>query len=81
MELPEYICHKIVRAAKITRIKQYEDGSWSLIFDDIGVIQDLPKGWISRFKPETGGYYVVYADGYTSFSPAKAFEEGYIKKE
>lgn len=24
-----------------------------------------------------GGYYVVYDDGYTSWSPAKAFEEGY----
>ena len=24
-----------------------------------------------------GGYYVVYDDGYKSFSPAKAFEDGY----
>lgn len=26
-----------------------------------------------------GGYYVVYEDGYKSFSPAKAFEEGYTR--
>lgn len=25
------------------------------------------------------GYYVVYDDGYKSWSPAKAFEEGYTK--
>lgn len=25
------------------------------------------------------GYYVVYTDGYVSWSPAKAFEEGYTK--
>ena len=29
--------------------------------------------------PRVGGYYVVYADGYKSFSPATAFEEGYTK--
>jgi hypothetical protein len=36
------------------------------------------KHW--RFTPRrqiVGGYYVVYSDGYKSFSPAKAFEEGY----
>ena len=26
-----------------------------------------------------GGYYVLYADGYKSWSPAKAFEEGYTE--
>ena len=33
--------------------------------------------FISKHKPEVGGYFVVYNDGYESFSPAKAFEEGY----
>ncbi len=28
-------------------------------------------------KDIVGGYYVVYEDNYESFSPAKAFEEGY----
>jgi len=32
-----------------------------------------------KHKPEVGGYYVVYADGYKSFSPAQAFEEGYTR--
>ncbi|MCX6845050.1 MAG: hypothetical protein NTU84_00535 [Verrucomicrobia bacterium] len=33
--------------------------------------------YVHKHKPEVGGYYVVYADGYKSYSPAKAFEEGY----
>ena len=32
---------------------------------------------MEKHKPHAGGYYVVYDDGYKSFSPAKAFEEGY----
>jgi hypothetical protein len=35
--------------------------------------------YLSKHKPEVGGYYVLYRDGYKSFSPAKAFEEGYGK--
>ena len=30
-------------------------------------------------EPLVGGYYVRYADGYESWSPAKAFEEGYTQ--
>ncbi|TAL13934.1 hypothetical protein EPN95_04575 [Patescibacteria group bacterium] len=33
--------------------------------------------YVHKHRPEVGGYYVVYADGYQSFSPAKAFEDGY----
>lgn len=35
--------------------------------------------WYRKHNPDAGGYYVVYDDGYTSFSPAKAFEEGYTR--
>lgn len=35
------------------------------------------ESYMRKHKPEVGGYYVVYADGYKSFSPAQAFEEGY----
>lgn len=35
--------------------------------------------YLRKHKPEVGGYYVVYEDGYKSFSPAKAFEEGYTR--
>ena len=33
--------------------------------------------YVRKHNPQIGGYYVVYEDGYKSFSPAKAFEEGY----
>lgn len=32
-----------------------------------------------KHDPEPGGYYVRYKDGYESFSPSKAFEEGYTR--
>ncbi len=41
----------------------------------------VPGDFIQKHKPVVGGYYVVYEDGYKSFSPAKAFEEGYTRIE
>jgi hypothetical protein len=35
--------------------------------------------FMAKHKPQPGGYFVVYADGYQSFSPAQAFEEGYTR--
>ena len=39
----------------------------------------VDRTYVEKHKPEAGGYYVVYADGYKSFSPAAAFEEGYTR--
>lgn len=35
--------------------------------------------YVRKHGPKPGGYYVLYEDGYESYSPAKAFEEGYAK--
>lgn len=35
--------------------------------------------WLSKHAPEAGGYLVFYEDGYRSYSPAKAFEDGYTR--
>ncbi len=85
-ELPRYKCHKIVRALKIAYIVRDNeddpnaetDGSAMLIPASDGYAP-FPVGseYIRKHNPEKGGYYVVYKDGYTSYSPAKAFEEGY----
>jgi hypothetical protein len=32
-----------------------------------------------KHAPCVGGYLVYYKDGYTSFSPAEAFEDGYTR--
>jgi len=88
MPMPRYRCHKEVMALKIAGIITYptiqpaqeDDGSRLLTIADLGfepVRVDFE--YMCRHRPEVGGYYVVYADGYKSFSPAKAFEEGYTK--
>lgn len=37
----------------------------------------VPKEYLERNNPKAGGYYVLYEDGYESYSPAKQFEDGY----
>jgi hypothetical protein len=39
----------------------------------------VDQEYMAKHKPEVGGYFVQYDDGYKSFSPAKAFEEGYTR--
>lgn len=65
-----YHSHKRVRAATITRIYSescvHADPGASFTFDPAG-----------KPKPEVGWYIVCYEDGYVSFSPPGAFEDGY----
>jgi len=85
--LPRYQCHKIVRAAKITRIAEEQVmPSWLLFFDDLpplspgAILQaNVSLAWFQKHEPKVGGYYVLYDDGYESFSPAEAFEAGYSR--
>jgi transcriptional regulator of nitric oxide reductase len=37
---------------------------------------DMPAPWMERFKPEVGGYLVIYGDGYHSFSPGALVRGG-----
>jgi hypothetical protein len=39
----------------------------------------VKRTYIDKHNPQPGGYYVVYDDGYESFSPALAFEQGYTR--
>lgn len=75
-DMPRYRSHKEVRALKIKLIELMGPNRWHLTFDEPG---HVPKddAWMKKFDPQIGGYYVVYADGYSSYSPAQAFEEGY----
>ena len=86
-EMPKYKCHKKVCALKIAHL-QYtnasgdeeaeSDGSMLMTPMDDGYAPFiLDKEYVQKHKPKIGGYYVVYEDGYKSFSPAQAFEEGY----
>ena len=81
-EMPKYKCYKEVHALKIAGISlpQNENGDSQLSFADEGFAPILmSRDWMDKHNPEVGGYYVVYKDGYKSFSPAQAFEEGYTK--
>lgn len=74
--LPRWKCHKKVRAAKIVNVLNALDGML-LALDGIAEPVRVSFTWMDKHEPVVGGYYVVYEDGYTSFSPAKAFEDGY----
>lgn len=84
MEMPRYRCHKVVHALKIEHVELHPiingqtDGGAELKIADAGFAPVTVDGaYLERHKPEAGGYYVTYADGYKSFSPALAFEDGY----
>jgi hypothetical protein len=68
-----------VRAAKIESIESLGD-NWLLCFTVNGKQAAYPitTRWLERHEPKLGGYFVAYADGYTSYSPADAFEGGYV---
>ena len=91
MEMPLYNCHKQVHALKIANLEpsagnrpagptEETDGGLIITPEDDGYAPfKVDHGYVQRHKPEVGGYYVVYKDGYKSYSPAKAFEEGYTR--
>jgi len=80
VELPEYRSHKVVRAAKITGFRGNGNADMpDLLLGEIGGVVTLLPEWHEKHKPKVGGYYVLYGDGYSSFSPAKAFEDGYTR--
>jgi hypothetical protein len=79
-EMPRYVSHKQVWALEITSVTHRTDGSedWTLEFAENGYAPiKAPAEMFSRYRPVAGDFYVVYADGYKSFSPRKAFLEGY----
>jgi hypothetical protein len=84
-ELPRWRCHKEVWASKIigitdpTKPGNETDGSRLLNIQGPYALLRVDAEWIRKHNPEVGGYYVVYKDGYKSYSPAQAFEEGYTR--
>jgi hypothetical protein len=72
-QLPRYRCHKEVHAAKIV-----EASGLRLGFEGGGYKHTTPE-WNLKHMPAVGGYFVVYDDGYESYSPASAFEGGYTR--
>jgi hypothetical protein len=80
--LPRYRSHKIVRAAQIARFGQEpaDSSSGIPVFVIVEDLEDLelpvPPGVFRRGRPAVGDYLVFYDDGYVSWSPKLAFEDG-----
>lgn len=81
-DLPKWRSHKEVGADKIIDITRAPASAtdtgilWKL---KCGRIINPTRDLIARGEPVVGDYYVEYADGYQSWSPASAFEEGYTE--
>ena len=79
-----YQCHKQVWALKIAKIEPVNPPFWN---DGATITPTEPGhapfhvdgGYCARHDPQVGGYYVVYDDGYESWSPGKTFESGYTR--
>lgn len=85
-EMPRYKCHKTVHALKILAvtfdrppIEGEPRGGVELKVEEPFAPIKKDEQWAQKHRPVPGGYYVLYADGYASFSPAEAFESGYTK--
>lgn len=89
--MPRYRCHKEVGALKIKQVELHAPieppGCASRGFATATITPaeagyapiEVDADYVNKHRPEAGGYFVVYADGYRSFSPAKAFEDGYTR--
>lgn len=88
--MPLYTCHKQVRAARIVdvaRVGGPEDIIRLGFADNTPAAVFVVADWLVRRIDATtvdeamakaiGGYFIHYEDGYTSWSPADAFEAGY----
>lgn len=92
-EMPKYKSHKTVWALKIKELiydwelankeNRETDGSLTIVPAEEGYgpikveAKFVPKHDPAR--PQVGWYFVQYSNGYKSFSPADAFEEGYMR--
>ena len=88
-EMPKYKCIKTVWALKIKKIEldsdiakkenRPTDCSAIITPEELGYAPfRVSAEYFQKHQPVAGGYYVVYEDGYKSFSPADAFEKGYV---
>ena len=81
-EMPRYECHKKVHALKLKSVIIGQDGTADVQpeghhYAPFHVTDLEVAGRLANATAEDPGYYVVYEDGYVSWSPTKAFEEGY----
>jgi hypothetical protein len=89
-QLARWECHKVVKAGKILRpptLLQDDKGQSLNVYevtatgDDGAALKiECAADVFSRGFPGVGDYLVIYGDGYKSWSPSRAFEEGYKRQ-
>ena len=77
MTIPKYRSHKVVSAFKIGALDVIRDGGSVYLVAVDGSRVMVNRAYMEKHNPQVGGYYVLYPDGYESWSPAEAFEQGY----
>jgi len=74
--MPAYVTVKLVHALKIAFIQDCPGDTASLHFEDKSYEPlEVSREWVKKRGAQPGGYFVAYEDGYTSWSPADAFEK------
>jgi len=79
--MPKYKSHKTVNALEI-KTSQANGFDLEITYSDSGyenVVFKVPPEMKVRYEPKVGDFHVFYEDGYSSFSPRKAFLDGYTR--
>ena len=81
--MPMYRSHKTVRALKIEKLVINADSGAATITpsDKRHGSFEVDAQYVNKHQPKDGGYFVVYNDGYKSWSPGDVFESGYTLVE
>jgi hypothetical protein len=83
VQLPRWQSYKKVWGDKIIeeRVSQIPEvvyvREWLLACGGLVQVSEALKNRVPEGMDPVGGYYVLYAGGFESWSPASAFEEGY----
>lgn len=81
VQLPLWQSHKRVHGDAIVEIRPVGtqgDTCWVLACGTIIGVETV-KEVTKRSSPIVGDYFVLYEDGYESWSPKKAWEDGYTR--
>jgi len=81
LTLPHYRCRKVVAALKIADCEVIPTPTRPRYiiypYDQRYPAFDVTDIYWGKHQPRPGGYWVLYENGYESFSPADVFEDGY----
>lgn len=75
--MKKYVSHKTVEAFKIVNILRHPLPGGALLSGADGELVTVSDSYCRQRLKEGEGYYVLYNDGFESWSPVEAFEKGY----